>query len=156
MSKCLLFEHDPVDQSAADDEFERETWCAGRACRSANRHLVDHSQDDPSMSTTATVSRNGITLPMEQIVEFCRRWKIRELAVFGSFLRDDFRPDSDLDFLYTFAADVNWTLFDLVTMDQELSSDRGTRGGLSEPLGRGAQPEPHSSPTHPQHSGAIL
>ena len=74
------------------------------------------------MSTTATVSRNGITLPMEQIVEFCRRWKIRQLAVFGSFLRDDFRPDSDLDFLYTFAADVHWTLFDLVTMDQELSA----------------------------------
>ncbi|MGC1718597.1 MAG: nucleotidyltransferase domain-containing protein, partial [Isosphaeraceae bacterium] len=54
--------------------------------------------------------------------EFCRRWKIRELAVFGSFLRDDFRPGSDLDFLYTFAADVHWTLFDLVTMDQELSA----------------------------------
>ena len=52
----------------------------------------------------------------------CRRWKIRQLAVFGSFLRDDFRPDSDLDFLYTFAADVHWTLFDLVTMDQELSA----------------------------------
>jgi hypothetical protein len=54
--------------------------------------------------------------------DFCRRWKIRELAVFGSFLRDDFRPDSDLDFLYTFAADVHWTLLDLVTMDQELSA----------------------------------
>jgi len=54
--------------------------------------------------------------------EFCRRWKIRELAVFGSFLRDDFRPGSDLDFLYTFAADVHWTLFDLVMVDQELSA----------------------------------
>jgi predicted nucleotidyltransferase len=74
------------------------------------------------MSTATPISRNGITLPMEQIVEFCRRWKIRELAVFGSFLRDDFRPDSDLDFLYTFAADVHWTLFDLVTMDEELAA----------------------------------
>jgi uncharacterized protein len=82
------------------------------------------------MSTTAKVSRNGTTLPMEQIVEFCRRWKIRQLAVFGSFLRDDFRPDSDLDFLYTFADDVHWTLLDLVTMDQELSAIVGREVNL--------------------------
>jgi len=83
------------------------------------------------MSTTARVSRNGITLPMEQIVEFCRRWKIRQLAVFGSFLRDDFRPDSDLDFLYTFAADVHWTLFDLlvrIISNRRLREDWESRG----------------------------
>jgi predicted nucleotidyltransferase len=74
------------------------------------------------MSTTAAISRHGISLPTDQIADFCRRWKIRELAVFGSFLREDFRPDSDLDFLYTFADDVPWTLFDLVTMEQELAA----------------------------------
>ena len=74
------------------------------------------------MNTTTTISRHGMTLPMDQIAEFCLRWKIRELAVFGSFLRDDFRPDSDLDFLYTFAGSVDWTLFDLVTMNQELAA----------------------------------
>jgi predicted nucleotidyltransferase len=74
------------------------------------------------MSATTTISRHGVTLPMDALAEFCRRWKIRELAVFGSYVRDDFRPDSDLDFLYTFAADVPWTLFDLVTMDQELAA----------------------------------
>jgi len=74
------------------------------------------------MSTTTRISRHGITLPMDEIAEFCRRWKIRELAVFGSYVRDDFRPESDLDFLYTFADDVPWTLFDLVTMDQELAA----------------------------------
>ena len=42
-------------------------------------------------------------LPMDLIAEFCERWKIQELSIFGSFLRDDFRPDSDLDFLYRFA-----------------------------------------------------
>lgn len=73
------------------------------------------------MSTTTTLTRHGITLPADRIADFCRRWKIRELAVFGSFLRDDFRPDSDLDLLYTFADDVHWTLFDLVTMDEELA-----------------------------------
>jgi predicted nucleotidyltransferase len=74
------------------------------------------------MSVTTAISRHGITLPTEQVAEFCRRWKIRELAVFGSFLRDDFRPDSDLDFLYTFDDDAQWTLFDLVAMDQELAA----------------------------------
>jgi len=57
---------------------------------------------------------------MDQIAEFCGRWKIRELALFGSFLRDDFQPESDIDFLYTFCHTVGWTLFDLVTMEQEL------------------------------------
>jgi uncharacterized protein len=74
------------------------------------------------MSTTTTISRHGITLPMGQIADFCRSWMIRELAIFGSYLRDDFRPDSDLDFLYTFAADVKWSLFDLVKMDQDLAA----------------------------------
>ena len=74
------------------------------------------------MSVTTTMTRHGITLPMERIVEFCHRWKIHELALFGSFLRDDFRPDSDMDFLYTFVDGAPWTLFDLVTMDQELAA----------------------------------
>ena len=38
-------------------------------------------------------------MPMEQIIEFCRRWKITEFALFGSVLRDDFGPDSDVDVL---------------------------------------------------------
>jgi predicted nucleotidyltransferase len=69
-----------------------------------------------------TISRHGITLPMHEIAAFCRRWRIAKLALFGSFLRDDFRPDSDLDFLYTFADDVPWTLFDLDTMERELAT----------------------------------
>jgi len=36
------------------------------------------------------------------LAAFCRRWRIRELCVFGSALRDDFGPDSDLDFLVSF------------------------------------------------------
>ena len=42
-----------------------------------------------------------LQLPLEQIADFCRRWGIARLEVFGSVLRDDFRPDSDLDFLFT-------------------------------------------------------
>ena len=42
-----------------------------------------------------------LELPLGQIADFCRRWGIARLEVFGSVLRDDFRPDSDLDFLFT-------------------------------------------------------
>ena len=55
-----------------------------------------------------------------RIKVFCRRWQIQEFALFGSILRDDFKPDSDVDVLITFAPNVQWTLFDQVTMQDEL------------------------------------
>ena len=39
----------------------------------------------------------NIDIPMERIQDFCQKWKIREFSLFGSVLRDDFRPDSDVD-----------------------------------------------------------
>jgi predicted nucleotidyltransferase len=63
-----------------------------------------------------------IQLPEAKISNFCDRWKIRELALFGSVLRDDFRPDSDLDVLVTFSLDADRILFDRVQMQQELAS----------------------------------
>jgi predicted nucleotidyltransferase len=62
-----------------------------------------------------------IDLPMEQIADFCQRWKITEFALFGSVLRDDFRPDSDIDVLVTFAPDAEWSLFDHMHAEEELS-----------------------------------
>lgn len=59
-------------------------------------------------------------LPEDEIKAFCRRWRITEFAFFGSVLRDDFRPDSDLDALVTFAPEANWSLLDQVKMQQEL------------------------------------
>jgi predicted nucleotidyltransferase len=76
--------------------------------------------------------RLKIDLPMDEIAAFCRRWQIAELAVFGSVLRDDFRPDSDVDFLVTFAPDAPWTLFDFGTMQQELESLVGRQVDLVE------------------------
>lgn len=64
--------------------------------------------------------RRAITLPLDDLASFCRRWKIAELALFGSATRDDFRPDSDIDLLATFAADADWSLLDSVRMTQEL------------------------------------
>ena len=61
-----------------------------------------------------------IAIPRKKIVEFCTKWKIREFALFGSVLRDDFRPDSDIDVLVTFREDAKHTLFDIVHMEKEL------------------------------------
>ncbi len=63
-----------------------------------------------------------ISIDREKIGEFCRRWEITELALFGSVLRDDFRPDSDVDVLVTFAPNAHWSLFDLVEMQVELKA----------------------------------
>lgn len=62
----------------------------------------------------------SIQLPVEEIKDFCQRWQITEFALFGSVLRDDFRPDSDIDVLVTFAPESHHTLFDLVHMENEL------------------------------------
>jgi uncharacterized protein len=62
-----------------------------------------------------------IPLDRDQIESFCRRWKITELSLFGSVLREDFRADSDVDVLVTFASDAGWSLFDHVAMQEELS-----------------------------------
>ena len=61
-------------------------------------------------------------LPIDAIQQFCRRWKIRELALFGSVLRTDFRPDSDVDVLVTFHDDAEWGLLDHMQMQQELAT----------------------------------
>ena len=63
-----------------------------------------------------------IQLPEDKIKDLCDRWKIRELALFGSVLRDDFRSDSDIDLLVTFSPDADWSLFDHVQMQQELAN----------------------------------
>ena len=55
-----------------------------------------------------------------KLLPTCRRWKITELALFGSAMRDDFNPESDIDVLVTFDTDTHWTLFDMVDMQEEL------------------------------------
>ena len=74
--------------------------------------------------------RTEIPIPTEQLKEFCRRWKIVELRVFGSALREDFRPDSDMDLLVRFAPDADWSLLDHVAMEEELSGVVGRKVDL--------------------------
>ena len=77
-----------------------------------------------------------------QIAEFCQRWHIIEFALFGSVLRDDFRPDSDIDVLVTFSPDSSWSLFDWVDMKDELEAlfkrkvDIADKEGLKNPYRR--------------------
>ena len=70
----------------------------------------------------ASLSNLKIRLPMQQIADFCHRWNIARLEVFGSVLRDDFRPDSDMDFVATYAPEAHWSLLDRVRMKLELES----------------------------------
>jgi len=74
----------------------------------------------------------AIDLPYEALEQFCRRWKITKLEVFGSVLRDDFGPESDVDFLVTFDPTVRLSLFDLVHAEEELSSIVGRSVDLVE------------------------
>lgn len=70
-------------------------------------------------SLAASVDQAGL---YDKVEQFCKRWKIREIALFGSALRQDFDEESDLDFLVTFEADADWSLLDHVRMQQELES----------------------------------
>lgn len=63
-----------------------------------------------------------IDIPKDKIAEFCRRWKVTEFALFGSVLRDDFRPDSDVDVLVTFAPGTQWRFYHLLDMKDELEA----------------------------------
>jgi uncharacterized protein len=72
------------------------------------------------------------TIDPDQIADFCRRWKVTELALFGSILREDFRPDSDVDVLVTFEPGAPWTLWDLSRMRIELEAIFGREVDLVE------------------------
>lgn len=86
----------------------------------AQRSLPAHAKIEMSMPTVAQ-TLHGVQISAEAIEDFCRRWKIVELALFGSILSPEFRPDSDIEVLVTFSPDAQHSLFDLVTMQDELA-----------------------------------
>lgn len=71
-----------------------------------------------------------IELDRDALYDFCRRWRIREMSVFGSCLREDFSPESDVDFLVHFEDSVPWSLWDLVAMRDELAAITGRKVDL--------------------------
>jgi hypothetical protein len=66
------------------------------------------------------MSSKKFTLPRKKIAEFCKRWSITEFSVFGSVLRDDFRPDSDIDVLVGIDPKAHIGLFEIAQMQIEL------------------------------------
>jgi uncharacterized protein len=80
-----------------------------------------------------------IAMPTEQIAEFCRTHAIRRLWLFGSVLRDDFRPDSDIDFLVEFDSDSQVGLLDMAAMEIDLGEMLGRKVDLRTP----AEISPH-------------
>ncbi len=63
-----------------------------------------------------------ITIPENQLRDFSERWQIEKIALFGSVLREDFSDESDVDVLVRFEEGHQHTLFDLVTIEDELST----------------------------------
>ncbi len=73
---------------------------------------------------------SNVNIPRDKVTDFCRRWKIVEFSLFGSVLRDDFRPDSDVDVLVAFAPEAEWGLFEHIAMEEELSTIVGRKANL--------------------------
>ena len=76
-----------------------------------------------------------IAIPADGIAAFCERWQVTELALFGSVLRDDFGPESDIDMLVSFEDSARHTLFDMVRMERELKMLFGREVDLAERAG---------------------
>jgi hypothetical protein len=69
---------------------------------------------------------------IKELTAFCQKWRVRELSLFGSALRDDFGPDSDLDFVVRFEPDVSLRLDDILDMKDELQEQYGRQVDLIE------------------------
>ena len=73
----------------------------------------------------------GLDLPEAQVADICRRYRVRELAVFGSAVRGELRPDSDIDFLVDFLPQARVGLLELAAVMRELSALAGRRVDLA-------------------------
>ena len=78
---------------------------------------MNYGEPNP-MNTHSLEERLGVDLSV--LETFCFKWQVTEMAVFGSALRQDFRPESDIDLLVAFAPDVRRKLWDMMDMEEEL------------------------------------
>jgi uncharacterized protein len=92
--------------------------------------------------TLQTPPQARISLPLEAILAFSRKWRLDELSLFGSAVRVDFSPKSDVDILVTFSPEAKVSLLDFVEMQEELEDilqrkvDLVSKGGLRNPFRR--------------------
>lgn len=78
----------------------------------------------------ANPSNLKIRLPLERLADYCRRRSIIRREIFGSALREDFGPDSDVDLVATYASQAHWSLLDRVRMKHELEEMLGRKVDL--------------------------
>jgi predicted nucleotidyltransferase len=71
------------------------------------------------------MARSMIDIPMDAVAETARRYPVKELALFGSVLRDDFTPDSDIDILVEFEPDARIGFLGMAALARELSAITG-------------------------------
>lgn len=69
-----------------------------------------------------TTIHPNVSVTPEQIAAFCQKWQIVRFELFGSVLRDDFGPESDVDVLVTFAEGSEQRIADLIAMDEEAAA----------------------------------
>jgi predicted nucleotidyltransferase/plasmid stability protein len=118
----------PVHKNAP---YARRTAAADEV-RETAEPWGDESDGDKNDEFGRPLAAPALPIPTDKIADLCRRWKVKELALFGSVLRDDFRPASDVDVLVEFEPDDTWSLFDLMEMKDELAELFGRRVDLVE------------------------
>jgi len=94
----------------------------------------DRSSRAPTDTQIAAfpMGRNNFNIPRERIAEFCLRHQVKRIDLFGSALREDFRPDSDVDLLIDFKSGADPSLMDLAEMEDELARIIGRKVDLVE------------------------
>jgi predicted nucleotidyltransferase len=75
----------------------------------------------PELQVAAPLVKNLPALPLPAIAKFCQQHHIRKLSLFGSVLRDDFGPESDVDVIAEFESTFCYSLIDLLRMEEQLS-----------------------------------
>jgi uncharacterized protein len=96
-----------------------------------------------SLATAEILQQVKVPVPMGAVEAFCRTWQVIEFALFGSVLRDDFGPNSDVDVLVTFDPEARPTLLTLIRMQNELEAMLGRRVDLLERGGMEQSARPH-------------
>jgi len=100
----------------------------------------DSGDNDDAVTAIDILTSLGVS--PETIADFCRRWHIREFAVFGSAARGELRPDSDVDVMVEFKPEARWSLLDVVGAQLELEElfgrevDLLTKGTIENPFRR--------------------
>jgi uncharacterized protein len=83
---------------------------------------VSQTMQEAQNSGFQAINTIAIPIPEQAIADFCDRWKIQEFYFFGSVLRDDFRPDSDIDVMVAFQNNARRGLLALFDMREELEA----------------------------------